>query len=512
LDRPDHIRYGRARAVCAALLFGLSAAGAFAASGDDADSGPGLRPSLPASGSAGKVAQTNAYGSPPGSGASSTGYVSMGEQSGRPKKKKKTAKTLSAPASGLPLVVVPDFQPGQKMNPRIGSTTPVSTVHKRPVEEEPFGPVGFHAGAFLLKPSLEVSEGYDSNPFRVQNGAGSAFTTINGALSAKSEWSRHEMQLDLRGSYNAYSDVEHANRPDADARLRGRIDIAKDLRIEYDEKAALSTQAPGQPDSITGAKQLPFIYTLGSSTGVVKQFNRLELGAYGEVSRTIYEDADLLNGTTLDLSDFTYNDYTARLRGSYEITPGLKPFVEVAADTRVFDNDVNSFGIRQGSNGYKAEAGVIFDRPDLIKGQFGLGYIARNYDDPTLPDISGLLIDSSLLWKPTALTQVKLDVNSTINESITTGAAGIFTREGKLTVDHAFRRWLIASLFAGYGTDQYRGTSRVDDRWTYGAALTYSLNRALALRGEIRREKLDSSDPTQNYTANIVMLGLRLQR
>jgi hypothetical protein len=493
----------------------LSATSAFAAGEGDPFSDSGLRPSLPASGSRSRVAQTSdpSFGSPPGAGAGDTGYVSMGEASGRPKKKKKTKQSeIAAPAPGAPLGISPDAQPGQKMNPRIGAITPTIPVRKKAVDEEPFGPVGFHAGAFLLKPSVEIYEGYDSNPFRTQSGPGSAFTTVNGALSAKSEWSRHEMQLDLRGSYTAYSNVDHVNRPDAEAILRGKVDITSDARIEYTEKAALSTQAPGQPDSVTGAKQLPYIYTLATSAGLVKQFNRLEFGAYGEVSRNIYEDADLISGGTLDLSDFTYNDYTARLRGSYEVTPGMKPFVEVSADTRVFDRNVNSFGIQQGSNGYKAEAGVIFDRPEIIKGQFGLGYMARSYDDPTLPNISGLLIDSSLVWKPTALTQVKLDVNSTINESITTGAAGIFTREGKLTIDHSFRRWLVGSLFASYGTDQYRGTSRVDDRFSYGAALTYSLNRALALRGEVRQDKLSSNAAGQDYTAEVVMLGLRLQR
>jgi hypothetical protein len=461
----------------------------------------GLRPSLPAQAADPIVL---------GSGAGSTGYISAGEQSGRPKKKKKSKTAKATPASA-PLYVIEDPQPGQKMNPRIGATTP-PPIHKRPVDDDPYGPVGFHAGAFLVKPSVEISEGYDSNPFRVQNGPGSAFTEVKGAVSAKSEWSRHEMQLDLRGSYTAYSNVDDINRPDADATLRGRIDIQKDLRIEYVEKAALATQAPGTPNSIEGAKNLPFIYTLTSGVGAVKQFNRLEVGVFGEVSRNIYEDADLLNGTTLNLSEFNYNDYTVRLRGSYEITPGMKPFVEVAADTRSFDQDINSFGLRQGSNGYKAEAGFIFDRPEILKGQIGLGYMARSYDDPTLPNISGLLIDSSLTWKPSALTQVKLDLNSSINESITTGAAGVFTREGKLTIDHAFRRWLVGSLFGSYGQDQYRGTDRIDDRWTYGAALTYWFNRALALRGEVRREGLNSNVAGEDYKADVAMLGLRLQR
>ncbi len=490
-----------------ALTLALSAACAFAAGENDTLRDSGLRPSLTANGQA--VAQANSAATPA---AGSTGYISSGELSGHPKKKRAPKKQPAKTATDANVPIeTPAVLPGQKMNPRIGTLTP-PPVRKKPIDEEPFGPVGYHAGAFLVKPNVEIYEGYDSNPFRVPSGPGSAFTELRGQLSAKSEWSRHEMQLDLRGTYTAYSNVDHLNRPFADANLRGKIDIAKDMRIEYAERVQLSTLVPGLPGSVSGAKQLPYVYTLSTSAGLVKQFNRLEVGVYGEASRNIYEDADLLGGGTLDLSDFNYNDYTVRLRGSYEVTPGLKPFVEVAADTRKFDTAINTYGIQQGSDGYKAEAGFLFDRPDLIKGRIGLGYMGRTYVDPTLPNISGLLIDSSLTWKPSALTQVRLDLNSTINESVTTGAAGIFTREGRVTVDHWFRRWLVGSVFASYATDQYRGTPRVDDRWAYGAALTYSINRMLALRGEVRHEELSSNTPGVDYKADVAMLGLRLQR
>ena len=133
--------------------------------------------------------------------------------------------------------------------------------------------------------------------------------------------------------------------------------------------------------------------------------------------------------------------------------------------------------------------GVAFERPEIIKGETSIGYRRRNYDDPTLPNISGLLVDSSLVWKATPLTKVTLAVTSTIGESTLTGASGVFTHEAKIIVDHAFRRWLIGSAFASYGIDDYRGIGRVDHRFAYGGALTYYLNRSLALRGELRQER-----------------------
>lgn len=485
----------------AALAIGLCVP-AYAAG----EGAPGLRSTLTADGDGSRVLAQ--VGETPGAGAGDTGYVS----SSRKTKRVKPGKKAATPRAALPADLNEPIRPGQKMNPRIGTITPQQHAYKKQPEEDPFGAVGFHAGAFLLKPSFEILEGYDDNPFRVQNGPGSAFTTVRSQLSGKSEWSRHESSFELRGSYTTFANVDHNDRPDASALLRQRVDVAKDLRLEFEEKAALTTQTAGSPDAVTGAKRPPLIYTFGGSAGVVKQFNRLEVGLYGAAERTIYQNADLLSGGTLDLSDSTYNDYTVRLRGSYEVTPGIRPFVEAAADTRVFDHEIDSFGIRRGSDGYRAEVGIAFDRPEIIKGQIGVGVIGRNYDDPTLPNLSGLLLDSSLVWKASALTTLTLNVNTSIGESTTTGAAGIFTREAKLTLDHSLRRWLLGSLFASYGEDEYRGTNRTDERMSYGAALSYSLNRALALRGEVRRERLASNVPGQDYTANVALLGLRLQR
>jgi len=502
-------RPGRSCAALAALVVITYSATAFSAGENDELTRSGLRSTISGTNKnkRSQVAQSSdqQFGVPPGSGAGDTGFLSTGETSFRTKIVKKSKKTTVPETS-------PVQQRAAKMNPPIGTITyPIPVKRKKP-EEDPFGPVGVHAGAFLLKPTAEVYYGYDDNPFRVQNGPGSFFTTVKSQLNAKSDWSRHEVTLDLRGSYTTFANVEHNNRPEADAILRGRIDVARDTRIELEERAALTTQAAGTPDSITGAKQPPLIYSFGSSAGIVQRFNRLEVGLYGGFERTIYQDAELISGGTLDLSDSNYNTYSLRLRSSYEATPGMKPFVEVGVDTRVFDNNVNLSGVQQNSNGFKGRVGVAFDRPEIIKGEAAVGYISRAYDDPTVRDISGLLVDSSLVWKATPLTRVTLNINTSIGQSTTTDAVGIFTREGKITIDHSFRRWLVGSVFLGYGMDDYVGANRLDHRMIYGAALTYSLNRALALRGEVRQERLRSNVPDQDYTANIAMIGLRFQR
>jgi hypothetical protein len=515
---PRHSRPGRSSAVAALVLL-LCAAFAFAEGDGDGLARMGLRSTLSASGSKGvqlSPSDGQPFGVPPASGAGDTGFVSAEQAQYRLKHRKKK-KPETALAETVTRPAAPIQQRAQKENAAEGLITSsipstAGPMRRPKVEEEPYGPVGIREGAFLLKPSFDISTGYDDNPLRTQGGPGSAFTTAKSEVSGKSDWSRHELSFDLRGSFTHYTDIDHNDRPDAAAIVRGRIDVTKTTRIELTESAALTTQTAGTPDSVTGAKRPPNIYTLGSTVGVVQDFNRLQLGLYGGYERNIYQNADLIGGGVLVLSDSNYNTYLTRLRGSYEVTGGVRPFVEATVDTRVFDSTVDSFGIHRGSDGMKADVGIAFNRPEIITGEASIGYGRRTYEDPTLPNISGLMVDSSLLWKATPLTKVTLTVTSTIGESTLTGASGVFTHEAKVIVDHAFRHWLIGSAFASYGIDNYHGIGRIDDRFTYGGALTYYFNRSLALRGELRQERQSSNTPGENYTANIVMIGLHLQR
>src|SRR5690606_20500003 len=254
----------------------------------------------------------------------------------------------------------PDNLPA-RVRQAIGQDEVTGSVRPRAVprapEEEPFAPVGVRAGSFTLRPSIEVYGGYDDNPFRVNSGRlPSSLMKTEGKIEAQSNWSRHELAGELRGAYTDYFEVPGNDRPEAEARLRGRIDVTSLSRIELEGRAALTTDAAGSPDAVTSAKRPPHIYTLEGSAGYVQRFNRVELGLRGMVERSTHQDAELLSGATLDLSDRDYTSYGGALRGSYESTPDFKPFAEVAADRRVYDHETDFTGVRRGSDGLRLRA------------------------------------------------------------------------------------------------------------------------------------------------------------
>ena len=110
-----------------------------------------------------------------------------------------------------------------------------------------------------------------------------------------------------------------------------------------------------------------------------------------------------------------------------------------------------------------------------------------------MPNIAGLTVDGSLTWVASALTTFKLTAVTRADKSTVPGVSGQFTREVTLQVDHAFRRWLIATGKLLYGNDDYVGSPRDDNRYSASAALTYKLTRDLWLKTEYRHEWLRSS-------------------
>jgi hypothetical protein len=406
---------------------------------------------------------------------------------------------------------------------------------------DPYAPLGLRLGSFLVYPAIEVSGGYSSNPSGTPNGKGAALYSVEHDLHVQSDWSRHELTADLRGSYTGYSPDETPtlSRPNVDGKVAGRIDVSRDTNINLDGHVLVSTDNPGSPNLQAGLAKLPVFATYGGDAGIAHRFNRLEISVKGGAERTVYQDSQLTDGSTASNADRQYNQYGGTLRGSYELTPGLKPFVEVEADKRVHDTEFDFAGFQRNSKGASASVGSTFELTHLLTGEISVGYARRTYEDPRLDDIAGLIGNASLIWTVDALNTVKFTAASSIGESTLPGVPGVFYRDIGLQYDHSFRRWLIGSVKLGVGFDTYKNgavestggetttvcsctggsgassganvSDRVDTNYSAGIGLTYKLNRQFQINGEFRQDWLRSNVEGVDYTASTVLLGVRWQ-
>ena len=454
----------------------------------------------------------------PPSGAGTTGFVAEGT---RRKPKSETQRVRAVQPAGR-------VRPEPKLNRRAFDDT-INAVTARssqlraarlqawsevPVGPiETFDPLGIRAGSFLLKPWFESGIGYDTNPLATNtNPKPSLYQQYATGLTAQSDWSRHALAADIRGSYTQYDNVSGNNRPEIDSILRGRIDVSDRTRYALEGHFQLTTESAGNPDAPTDVVRPPPIVTTGGSVGFAHRWNRFEVAAAGGLDHVVYENGELLNGETLDRSDRNYDQPAVRLRAGYELRPGVTPFVAGEFDSREFAQEVDDSGYQRASTGMQIRAGTSFELTRLLTGEASLGWLARDYVDPRLADISGLLVDASLVWVASGLTTVRFTAVTTINETSFEDTTGVLERILALRIDHAFRRWLIGTIRLGWEFDDYGQSGRRDNRFVVGAQASIKLARELWLTGEVRQETLDSNEPVNDYTANIMMVGLRLQR
>jgi hypothetical protein len=281
-------------------LIAASGIGALAQSGPAAEPDLGLRLSVvpdellrdrarrerPRAQSDRPVGQIPSYGTPPGSGAAGSGFVSAKITPPRDARRARTRSRAGAARRNAPApldlaapavapardrVAVAQASPQAMVTQTVRATgasgpvrdlataptRPVIEARRRLAEEDPFAPLGFHTGAFVIRPAIEATGGYDSNPARSTGGKASWFGIVASDLQVRSDWQRHEFRADVRGAYTAYEATSSLDRPYLEARANGRLDMTSRTKAEFEGRFLLSTDNPGSPDLPADLAKLP---------------------------------------------------------------------------------------------------------------------------------------------------------------------------------------------------------------------------------------------------------------
>ena len=487
-----------------------------------------------------RIGQIPTYGLPAASGAKDSGYDSLNRKRKPPKFYPGQLRPKPPPGPGTPPPSPPQLNAAGQLRLSVppsegankaplppamaGAVTGQPPRKRLKLDDDPFGAVGDYAGSFLIKSAVELSGGYDTNPGRTFEPHGLPAYVIAPEFLAVSDWERHALVADLRGSFNGYagnlpatidglpnSAPSDVDRPDFTGHVDGRLDATRDTRLTAQARLRVSTDNPGSPNVQAGLARYPIYTTLGGTFGFDQSFNRLDIAAGATVDRTDYTNSKLTDGSTASNDDRNFSQYGGVGRVSYDLTPGVKPFVEAEGDTRVHDLAFDRSGFQRDSTGGYAKAGTSFEFTRLLTGEIAVGYAARNYIDPRLERLQGLLTTASLIWTATPLTTAKFYSDTQIAETTLPLTSGVLVHTYTFEVDHDFRRWLAAIGKFTYGTYDYQGDNRNDKTYSLEGDLIYKLNRNFWIKGSLRHDILDSNVPLSSSNATVAMLGVRVQ-
>src|SRR6185312_3553639 len=147
----------------------------------------------------------------------------------------------------------------------------------------------------------ELSGGYDTNPGRLNVPKGMPLWVVAPEFLAVSDWDRHALVADLRGSFTGYGDrlpptidgvaspaPTNIDRPDFIGHVDGRLDVSRDTHLTSELRLRVATDNPGSPNIQAGLARYPIYTTFGGSVGIDQGFNRLDVAVGGSFDRTVY--------------------------------------------------------------------------------------------------------------------------------------------------------------------------------------------------------------------------------
>ena len=322
-----------------------------------------------------------------------------------------TPRPPPAPSRRRPAAPPVEIGPIRKLPPK-------RKAHTEP--DDPYAPLGVHAGAFTLFPAIELIGGYDTNPSRANGGSTAAsLYTVAPELQVQSNWSRHELKADLRGSYTGYSPdtTPTLSRPNFNGKVDGRVDVTKDTRIDLGTRLLVSTDNPGSPNMRPMSPSCRSSPPIGGSAGLGQSFNRFDLPVKADAERTIYQNSTLTDGTIASNDDRNYNQirrHAARqlrivarrdaIRRAYRRHPRARSQCRFFRLSAQFQRALPAprHDLRIGDAGSPAmSASAIRGAPTQTRASMRIG---------------GLIGNASLIWTADALTTVKFTAASTVGE------------------------------------------------------------------------------------------------
>ena len=373
---------------------------------------------------------------------------------------------------------------------------------------------GIPAGSFRIQPSLDVQTEFNDNIFATDvNEQSDTIFVIAPSVEAKSDFTRHQLIFGANLRHREYADTGSESNTSYGANIDGRLDVQRGTYINAGTNFQNAREERSAAGLANGALE-PIEFEVTNFYGeAVHETGRLRGSVSAGFGQWNYEDGELAGGLEAD-QDFRDRDIIdAGVRVDYAISPDTAIFARARYQDQEHDFVVPG-GVSRDQNGYILDVGADFDLTNLVRGEIGVGYINRKFDDPLTPDFDGLSYSAKIDWFATPLITVSANGVRSVNASgIVASPAFVDTTLG-LSADYEYRRNIIVSASYQHSDQKYRGIDRADKRNIVSAGATYLMNRNVGFSATVSRASLNSDGALAQSDFGVTQLrfGLTLKR
>jgi hypothetical protein len=354
-------------------------------------------------------------------------------------------------------------------------------------------PVGVPVGAMRLFPRVGVGGLYSDNVFandEIKKNDWALLTKAEAVL--QSDTSRYFAELGVRAELARFDDFNENDYDNSRLWFSGQSDLTGTSNIGIDLSYASLTEPRTSNNLAPGSTELTE-YGVSTISGIYNyQPSRWKLRLDAQYRNFDFDDNKTLTGVVdNDDRDRKMLDFGSRI--GFDIARNYGLFLEGRIDSVDYDQRVDNKGFERSYDGYEARLGTELKLSGLVMGEFFLGYLSRDFDDPRFDKADGLSYGAAINYVITDLWTLKIGGSRTTDPTTVAGASTILNSQASLGIDYELRRNLVLQMGFQYANEDFESIAREDDNKIFSFGAEYRMNRNIWLKAGFRHWDRDSS-------------------
>jgi polysaccharide biosynthesis protein VpsM len=353
---------------------------------------------------------------------------------------------------------------------------------------------GVHVAPFTIRASMQAGVGYNDNvTLQPTNKISSMFYTWSPSIAVGLESSLARYYVMYRGNYGRYSSSSNDNYEEHDVLVSAANSWTSRFRSTLLYEYLRGHNPRGAIVGSTASERwvLQSLRASGSY-GAEGAPGRLEGEA--AVNRLRYPDQAAAESREYDSTEFGGLFF-------YRLAPKTRALIQVRRAEITHDAAATFDSVETGYF-----VGATWDALATLQGSVKIGYMTKDFADPTRDDFSAPSYEAVLLWAPQRYSTVEIFARRYFGEPVESGSSFVVNNVGTVTWSHLWPGDLRSTAIYTFGRVEQGGAGRTDTYQGVAFRLSYGIRRWLRTGAEYRHDSRDTTITSSEYRRNLTFI------